>query len=824
MNPLAAADYSALERCWLTREIVDAAKVQRVDTVEGARIIGKTATASKNYAGLIFPYFWPGHPNPREYRLRRDNPDMERRPDGSIKEKNKYLSPPGRGNYFYFPPDTPAEWLTDASVPATITEGEKKALALWRFYQERGEKRLVIGIPGVWNWRGTVGKTMNANGKRQSVSGVIADFDRTEWQDREVLEIFDVNVLTDESVAAARRELGREVHRRGAIPSWVNLPTGIAGVNGVDDLLAIKGPDFFAGLLAQTVTTVTEIWEAPTSFYEFKLPSFPTEAFPSWLRAYVEGLAIATQTPIDLTGILTLAALAAAVARNVRVELRKGWCEPLNLYVSAALLPGNRKSAVIDEVTRPLNEYERELVEGMAHQIAEARSDYKVLEARLEKAQKDCAKLDGDELNTRRDEARKLARDLADFIMPVEPQLICDDVTAEALATLLVEQGARMALFSAEGGIFDIMAGRYSNGAANFDVYLKAHSGDMLRVNRRNRAEYLQAPALTMALAMQPEVVRGLAGKPGFRGRGLIGRFLYALPPSNLGKRKIRANPLNDETRNTYSRKLTDLARIRPVRNDREAKSARLIWLSREADDYLAAFEEELEPMLGEDGELGSMSDWGGKLAGAVGRIAGLLHLAENIDRLTSWPSEVGPATLISAETFKRAAVIGRWLIPHAKAAYAEMGADPEIEDARKLLRWIESEKSAADSKFTKRDAHRANHNSFPKVGDLEPALKLLEAHGYIRATESQRRDSQNFEINPALWAKKYKIDSAETSDSSDSSMWISEQPLTNQDPTVTTVTGFDNSDSGSVGNGKDHYPVEPEPVAPKPKRKQVSI
>jgi hypothetical protein len=52
---------------------------------------------------------------------------------------------------------------------------------------------------------------INGNGKRQNVSGVISDFDRIEWEGRDVLIAFDVNVLTDESVAAARRELAREL-------------------------------------------------------------------------------------------------------------------------------------------------------------------------------------------------------------------------------------------------------------------------------------------------------------------------------------------------------------------------------------------------------------------------------------------------------------------------------------------------------------------------------------------------------------------------------------------------------------------------------------
>lgn len=53
----------------------------------------------------MFPYQWPGESKPREYRLRRDHPDLEKQPDGlSPKENAKYLSPPGRGNKLYLPP------------------------------------------------------------------------------------------------------------------------------------------------------------------------------------------------------------------------------------------------------------------------------------------------------------------------------------------------------------------------------------------------------------------------------------------------------------------------------------------------------------------------------------------------------------------------------------------------------------------------------------------------------------------------------------------------------------------------------------------------
>ena len=115
--------------------------------------------------------------------------------------------------------------------------------------------------------------------------------------------------------------------------------------------------------------------------------------------------------------------------------------------------------------------------------------------------------------------------------MPPVPRLVADDVTPEAAASLLAEQGGRLAVLSAEGGIFATLAGRYS-GTPNLEVFLKGHAGDLLVVDRKGRDhEYVEHPALTLGLAVQPEVLTDIAAMPGFRGRGLLARILYALPP-----------------------------------------------------------------------------------------------------------------------------------------------------------------------------------------------------------------------------------------------------------------------------------------------------
>lgn len=239
------SDLTNLESSWIHAELAQQALIRRVDGVTGAELVGKKP--ADNCAGLLFPYVWPGEDRVREYRLRRDAPDI--RYEGSVKkEVGKYLSPPGRGNMLYLVPGTAAAWLQDADLPVVITEGEKKTLALWRLaFHELSEasecgRFLPVGLSGVWNWRGTVGKETGPNGQRQNVKGVIPDFGRIEWKERRVILLFDANVKSNESVRVARTELARYlIHERGAHVFYADLPSR-EGVNGIDDYLAAVGP------------------------------------------------------------------------------------------------------------------------------------------------------------------------------------------------------------------------------------------------------------------------------------------------------------------------------------------------------------------------------------------------------------------------------------------------------------------------------------------------------------------------------------------------------------------------------------------------------
>ena len=216
--------------------------LRRVDAQQGREVVGQKG--NRDCSGILIPYYWPSEPSPFNYRVRRDNPESEMSKDGVLKQKRKYLGPPGGANRLYISPDVILEQLQDVTIPIVIVEGEKKALALWRLanYETEAPRFIPIAIAGVWNWRGKVGKATGPRGERIDVHGPIADLSRIEWKGRAVRIVFDADVQTNESVQWAQKGIVQTLATRAARVRVVNLPSE-SGANGVDELLVAWGPD-----------------------------------------------------------------------------------------------------------------------------------------------------------------------------------------------------------------------------------------------------------------------------------------------------------------------------------------------------------------------------------------------------------------------------------------------------------------------------------------------------------------------------------------------------------------------------------------------------
>jgi len=479
-------------------------------------------------------------------------------------------------------------------------------------------------------------------------------------------------------------------------------------------------------------------WPDPHLPGMVKAPEIPAAILPGWLGEMASAVANSTQTPPALAVMVGLSVLAAVLQRRFEVApFGDDYTEPLALWTLTALPSGARKSAVFSAMTAPLLRWEKlEHDRGRAERgrVASAR---KVAEKRIERLLADAAKAKDDH---ERERIRSEIQHEKDT-MPAElraPRLFTEDVTAERLQAMLAEYGERMALLSDEAGIFQIMAGIYNGGSANLDAFLKGHAGTAMRVDRAGREAHVDKPALSFGLALQPGVLSEVAASPRFRHSGLLARFLFTMPESNVGKRDVRRRvAIPDQVRDDYEAALFRLLEDVPA----VPGKPRVLAMTEPAFELWADFAQEIEDHQGAGGRYESISDWTSKLPGAVARIAALLELAE-VGRYAEEVSQLAT---------ERAVALGRLLIPHAQAAFGLLGTDGVDADAGAIVKWI---KANGLEEFSRRECQKAMEGRFRTLERLTKALQRLEQQDVLRHYTRRNKGAPPTEaciVNPKL-------------------------------------------------------------------------
>ena len=472
------------------------------------------------------------------------------------------------------------------------------------------------------------------------------------------------------------------------------------------------------------------VWDTPIPFDEYDLPIFPVDALPKVIRRYVLAVAESTQTTVDMAAVEALGVVSLCSQGKYFIRGNADWAEPLNTYTVVILPPAERKSSVLSMMIRPVEVFEKLENERRSPEIVKSQMEL----SKLEKEKRSLVERASKGKATEEDIKNK-AKEIAEY-EPVKPlRLFVDDVTSEKLTSVLAENKGRAAVVSAEGGIFDIISGLYSRNV-NIDVFLKGHSGDTIRVDRIGRAsESIIHPALTMVLAVQPEVLNGLMSNNTFRGRGLTARFLYSMPKSTVGSRSFSTEPIPEGVRVRY-RDLIEAI----LSSDNEQQP---ISLDDGAEEVLETLFNEVEGRL--KGDLAEIPDWAGKFVGSVLRISGILHVMK-------YPKD-SMFDPVDRETMENAVTIGRYFLEHAKAAYFLMGADVVNKNAQYLLSAIKRERL---TEFSRRDAMRRCRR-FKTAESLQPVLNRLCEYGYIALKPTEgiptlgRKPSEVYLTNPAV-------------------------------------------------------------------------
>ena len=205
------------------------------------------------------------------------------------------------------------------------------------------------------------------------------------------------------------------------------------------------------------------------------------ETLPTAIKEYVTAVAESTQTPIDLAALSAIAILSICLQGRYVVRPKADWQENLNTYCIAFMEPSERKSAVGTAMIKPINKYEANWNRTNAANIEFSKTQKSIPERRLKSLEDQAAKG-----KVELSEVRRASDELADFKEKKELQLYSDDVTTEKLVSILADNDGKAAIFSTEGGIFDMLKGIYTK-YVNIDVFLKGYSGDAIRVERIGR-------------------------------------------------------------------------------------------------------------------------------------------------------------------------------------------------------------------------------------------------------------------------------------------------------------------------------------------------
>ncbi len=463
--------------------------------------------------------------------------------------------------------------------------------------------------------------------------------------------------------------------------SSMNEPSTTTDYSEAMSVTATEAPGRHPG-----VVEVWENWPQPQSLRPDPLPPMPLAGVPVDLRAYVEALATAYQVPSDLALLTVLGTLGVACQGTAVVGMGPGWIEELPMFTMCVAGSGERKSPVVTEVKAPVEEHEREWAARTRGEVAISQARHAALVARHKAATQKVAKA---EKGQPHDEALaaldELSNDLAESRPMITPRVLADDATPEALAHLLAEHGC-MGVITAEGGLIDNLAGRYSDNLPNLDAVLHAHCGEPIRVDRRGGPPFQVArPLLSLAFAVQPDVMAKATGNPVLMGRGLVPRFLISHPASIMGQRQGEAPPVPPAIRQRWHACITELLQHSEQSETTSVCFARgslnIIQLSPEAREVSREFgrmiEHESDP---ETGAFVDIAAFAGKAHGLAGRIAGLLHLAQQ------GPGGIGLE--ISGDVMKAAVAIVAVHLEHVRRIIHGEQPTQVMRHARTIARW----------------------------------------------------------------------------------------------------------------------------------------
>ncbi|WP_168355640.1 DUF3987 domain-containing protein [Stenotrophomonas maltophilia] len=456
------------------------------------------------------------------------------------------------------------------------------------------------------------------------------------------------------------------------------------------------------------------------------LPAVPVldpALLPDCVRTWCMDAADSLQVPLDFTAVPAMVGLAAALGGRhlaVRLKTHGHWYERPILWGCVVGRPSSGKSPALSPARRLLEsvigpereEYERarKVHEGKAI-LAEARKAHAKDEAR--KAIKKGTPIDPEALgeSARFNDAE-----------PTEPRLVVNDATVEKLGELLNENPRGLIQFRDElaGWLASLdREGREQDRAFWLECWNGTGPYTSDRIGRGTVR--IEACSVSILGGMQPgklaEYVRG-AVRGGFSDDGLMQRFQLAVYPDLPASWRYTDRPLDREAEERARAAFNRLRALIPAEvgaETTEACDVPFLRLSGDAQGLFVEWQTELMQRLRAGGEPPFMESHLAKYPALAGRLALVLHLADN---------GTGP---VSADAMLKALGWCEHLERHARRIYAP-ATDNGLTAAHLLLR----KRDSLPDGFTARDVYRKCWAGLNDPDTVAEALALLTDHRQV--------------------------------------------------------------------------------------------
>ncbi len=476
-------------------------------------------------------------------------------------------------------------------------------------------------------------------------------------------------------------------------------------------------------------------WAQPTPLRPdgANLLPFPVNALPPIIGDMADAIATTTSTDVAMAGTAILSAVSYCFSGVYRMSAKRDHTEPLVLDALTVAEPSFKKSPVISMVKQPFIQFAHDWNENNKQDIFKSKAEYKLLEGKLEALEK--------KKDVTAEEIAKLQTEISNIPPSNFRRIVVDDITPESLVHQL-EENSTLLMISDEAGMLGNFSGRYNNNVPNLDLLLKSWNGETYISDRATRESIiLKKPYMSICLACQPYVFNSMINNSAFKGSGLIARFLYCFPASNIGTRKYDTQAVPEKVTEDYKYLVYKL--LKTKFNYRDEKELYLHFDGKSYSEFVDYYNNFIEPHLVTD--MAFCKDWGGKYHGQLLRLCGIIHCVK-----CALNDKNPVETSVGIDTFCNAIEIGEYFREQAIYAYSLGDVDIATVKAERVLNKIRSKHI---TQIRQNDLHHLCRSTlFKNAQDFGETIDMLEEYKYIcRVTSkgSNNKTVTDIIVNP---------------------------------------------------------------------------